>query len=458
MNRKNSLIILLFIVTRMIFIDMGNAQNPIVQTKYTADPAPMVWNDRLYVYTTHVEDGSTWFTMNNWNLYSTNDMVNWTDHGAVLSYTDFEWASGDAWAPQCIERDGKFFMYVPMISRYNNRLAIGVAVGDSPMGPFYDPIGAPLVQTEWGDIDPAVFIDDDGQAYLYWGNPNLYYVKLNEDMISYSGEVINEPTKPENYQEGPWVWKRNEHYYLAYASTCCPEGIGYAMSNSPTGPWEYKGMIMEGDKRSSGNHPGIIDYKGKSYVFGFNYAILKQTMSKHYERRSICLENLKYNTDGSIQKLPFWSNTGVKQLGTVNPYNRIEAETMAFSEGLKTELATEWERNVSWDKGKKIADRLFVSSIHNGDYIKVQGVNFSKGAASIDVSVASLYGGKIEVHTDKIDGPVIGIVNVNTSGEGDVWKVFSTSVKHINGIHDLYFVFKGEKELFNFDWWTFNTK
>ena len=107
MNRKNSLIILLFMATRMIFIDMGNAQNPIVQTKYTADPAPMVWNDRLYVYTTHDEDGSTWFTMNNWNLYSTNDMVNWTDHGAVLSYTDFEWASGDA-APQCIERDGKF--------------------------------------------------------------------------------------------------------------------------------------------------------------------------------------------------------------------------------------------------------------------------------------------------------------------------------------------------------------
>ena len=171
-------------------------------------------------------------------------------------------------------------------------------------------------------------------------------------------------------------------------------------------------MIMDGDERSSGNHPGIIDYKGNSYVFGFNYAVLKQTMSKHYERRSICLEKINYNADGSIQKLPFWSTTGVKQIETVNPYNRNEAESMAFSEGLKTELVTEWERNIPWNKGKKIADRIIVTSIHNGDYIKVQGVDFSKGATSVNVSVASLYGGKIEIHTDKIDGPILGTINV----------------------------------------------
>ncbi|WP_071146073.1 glycoside hydrolase family 43 protein [Bacteroides ihuae] len=454
---KKSLFIIVSIFIVVVNLPLaGNAQNPIIQTNYTADPAPLVYNDTVFLYTSHDEDDAFGFKMQDWLLYTSTDMVNWTDHGVIASLKDFKWVPYDngAWAPQCIQRNNKFYMYCPM----PNGIGIGVLVSDSPYGPFKDPIGKPLIKNSMLDIDPTILIDEDGQAYLYWGNPNFYYVKLNEDMISYSGEIINEPTKPDNYQEGPWVWKHNGHYYLAYASTCCPEGIGYAMSSSPTGPWEYKGMIMEGDKRSNGNHPGVIDYKGNSYVFGFNYAILKQTMLKHYERRSICIENLKYNTDGSIQKLPFWSTTGVKQLGTVNPYNRIEAETMAFSEGLKTELVTEWERNVSWDKGKKIADRLFVSSIHNGDYIKVQGVNFSKGAASIDVSVASLYGGKIEVHTDKIDGPVIGIVNVNTSGEGDVWKVFSTSVKHINGIHDLYFVFKGEKELFNFDWWTFNTK
>ena len=179
-------------------------------------------------------------------------------------------------------------------------------------------------------------------------------------------------------------------------------------------------------------------------------------MSKHYERRSICVEQLTYNADGTIQLLPFWSTTGVKQLGTVNPYDRTEAETMAYSEGVKTEVTTEWERNASWNKGKKIGDRVFVTSIHNGDYIKVQGVDLSKGSTSIDACVASLRGGKIEIHTDQIDGPILGVINVIACGEGDLWKTITTPVKNTKGVHDLYFVFKGEKDLFNFDWWRFN--
>ena len=438
------------------------ADNPIIQTNYTADPAPMVYNDTVFLYTGHDEDDATGFKMQNWMLYTSTDMVNWTDHGVIASLKDFKWVNTDngAWAPQCIRRNNKFYMYCPMPSG----VGIGVLVSDSPYGPFKDPIGKALIKNGPQDIDPTILIDDDGQAYLYWGNPELWYVKLNEDMISCSTDPKKMPEfvkvkgekDPFHYQEGPWVWKRNGHYYMAYASTCCPEGIGYAMGTSPTGPWEYKGMIMEGDQRSSGNHPGIIDYKGKPYVFGFNYAILKQTMSKHYERRSICVEQFSYNADGTIQLLPFWSTTGVKQLGSMNPYKRTEAESMAYSEGIKTDVVTEWERNESWNKGKKIADRVFVTSIHNGDYIKVQGVDFSKGVASVDVCVASLKGGKIEIHTDKIDGPLLGAINITTSGEGDSWKTITTPLNNIKGIHDLYFVFKGEKELFNFDWWKFN--
>lgn len=183
---------------------------------------------------------------------------------------------------------------------------------------------------------------------------------------------------------------------------------------------------------------------------------MKRTVSKHNERRSVCVEKILYNADGTIQKLPFWSTTGVKQLGTLNPYHKVEAETIAFSEGVKTAAATEWERNIPWDKGKKIADRIFVTSIHNGDYIKVQGVDFSKGASSVNASIAALYGGKIEIHSDKINGPLLGIINVNDSGKGDSWETFSAPVKNVKGIHDLYFVFKGEKDLFNFDYWQFN--
>jgi len=439
----------------------GQAQNPIIQTKYTADPAPLVCNDTVFLYTSHDEDDAFGFKMQNWMLYTSTDMVNWTDHGVVASLRDFKWVNTDngAWAPQCIQRNNKFYLYCPIA----NGGGIGVLVSDSPYGPFKDPIGKALIgRNNPGDFDPTVFIDDDGQAYLYWGgNGPCYYAKLNEDMISISGDihvaVIDfTGTPPEAaYTEGPWLWKKNNRYYLAWASRCCPEGIGYAMSDSPTGPWKCKGTIMDPDERSSGNHPGIIDYKGNSYVFGFNYAISKQTMAKHYERRSICVEKMTYNQDGSIQKLPWWSVEGVQQLGTLNPYVKTEAETIAFSEGVKTEKATEWERNVSWNKGKKIADRMFVTSIHNGDYLKVRGADFSKGATSVEVSVASLNGGKIEIHTDKINGPVVGVIDIKTTGEGDVWKTVTAPVKNTKGIHDLYFVFRGEKELFNFDWWRF---
>jgi beta-xylosidase len=442
----------------------GYAQNPIIQAKFTADPAPLVYNDTVFLYTSHDEDYAFGFEMFNWLLYTSTDMVNWTERGIIGGvkepYKTFKWADGhSAWAPQCIARNGKFYFYCPTI--HQGKMAIGVAVSSSPYGPFVDAIGKPLIfRSNHGDYDPTVFVDDDGQAYMYWGgNGPCFYAKLNEDMISLAGEIqtasidFTGTPKEASFTEGPWLWKKNKRYYLGWASRCCPEGIGYAMSDSPTGPWKCKGTIMDPDDRSSGNHPGIIDYKGDSYVFGFNYAILRQTMSKKYERRSICVTKMTFNEDGSIKKLPWWAETVNTQIGTFNPYKKNEAETMAFSEGVKTEFATEWERNVPWDKGKKIADRLFVTHIHNGDYIMVKGVDFSKGASSIDVSVASLYGGKIEIRSDKIDGQLIGTIDITSNGEGEIWKTVSAQLNNIKGVHDVCFLFRGEKDLFNFDWW-----
>ena len=434
----------------------SSAQNPIIQTKYTADPAPMVHNDTVFLYTSHDEDDAMGFKMYDWLLYSSTDMVNWTEHGAVASLKDFDWVPYDngAWAVQCIERNGKFYLYCPM----PEGVGIGVLVADTPYGPFKDPIGKPLIKNSNHDIDPTVLIDDDGQAYMYWGNPKVYYVKLNEDMISYSGEIHQEPTTPENYQEGPWVWKRKGHYYMAYASTCCPEGIGYAMSKSPTGPWEYKGMIMDASDKSRGNHPGIIEYKEKSYLFGHSYDLLKQTTSKFYERRSVHADEMVYNLDGTIQNRHYWSVEGPEQIEVINPFDRVEAETMAWSEGVKTRFETEWEGDFDWARGKRIADRLFVTSINHGDFIMVKGVDFAKGASSIEVSVSSIYGGQIEVRIGEIDGPLIATVEVNTSREAGIWKTLIAPAKSIEGVHDLYFVFKGEKDLFDFDWWKFYSK
>ncbi len=344
------------------------AQNrAVVQTKFTADPAPLVYDGTVYLYTSHDEDdapaGQGRFLMKEWLLYTSTDMVNWTDHGAVASLKDFDWVKdkgNGAWAPHCIERNGKFYLYCPM----PGGVGIGVLVADSPFGPFKDPIGKPLVINSHEDIDPAVFVDDDGQAYLYWGNPNLWYVKLNEDMISTSGEIIKDPlirkiegqADPFHYQEGPWTYKRNEHYYMAYASTCCPEGIGYAMGPGPTGPWDFKGYIMKPDKRATGNHPGIIDYKGKSYVFGFNFWLNFRITDKHHERRSVCVAELTFNPDGTIQELPWWEEgVPVKPVGVLDPFKRTEAETIAWSEGLKT--------------GKSDKPGVYVTSIHNNDFI-----------------------------------------------------------------------------------------
>lgn len=420
-----------------------NAQRPIIQTKYTADPAPMVYNDTVFLYTTHDEDDAEGFKMQDWLLYTSTDMVNWTDHGVVASLKSFDWVKRDngAWAEQVVERNGKFYMYCPI---HGN--GIGVLVSDSPYGPFKDPLGKPLVwqKEHWDDIDPTVFIDEDGQAYMYWGNPNCYYVKLNEDMISYSGDIVKLKETPEHYQEGPWFYKRNGHYYLAFASTCCPEGIGYAMSDSPTGPWKTKGYIMRPTERTRGNHPGIIDYKGKSYVFGLNYDLLKLETNTHYERRSVSVAEMHYNEDGTIQEVPYWADTKLEQIGTFNPFRKVEAETMAWGYGLKTAPNA--------DKSLSVVD------VNNGEYICVRGVDFGKNKARrFEVSALPLEGGNLKIRLDAPDGKIVGNVNIPQGNETSKYELYSCEVNAVSGIHDLYLSFEGEnnKNLFELDYWKF---
>ena len=440
-------------ILSLLLAGMGTAataQNinlPIIQTKYTADPAPYVHNDTVYLYTTHDEDGAEGFLMKDWLLYTSTDMVNWQDRGAVASLKDFKWFKGEngAWAEQVIERNGKWYMYCPIHGH-----GIGVLVADNPYGPFKDPIGKPLAwEGDWFDIDPTVWIDDDNQAYMYWGNPELKAVKLNEDMISYSDSIMHFP-KIQDYQEGPWFWKRNGNYYLAYASTCCPEGIGYAMSKNPLGPWEYKGHIMNHTPRTRGNHPGIIDYKGKSYCFGLNYDIFRLKTGRHAEQRSVSAAEMTYNPDGTIQELPYFQDCKLEQIEWFNPYRQVEAETMAWGYGLKTQPKNEWAQKDRWNQ--------VVTNVDEGKYILVKGVDFRKGASKFEVSASChMLGGSVEIRLDGVNGQCIGKVDI--SNTKDEYKIFSTQVKKVKGVHDLYFVFKGgdiqKQNLFFLDWWKF---
>lgn len=420
---------------------------PIIQTKYTADPSPLLDNDTIYLYTSHDESDAEGFKMFDWLLFTTTDMVNWQARGAVASLDNFEWYEGKngAWAQQVVKRNGKYYMYCPIHGH-----GIGVLVADSPYGPFKDPIGKPLVwqKEHWDDIDPTVLIDDDGQAYMYWGNPNLYCVKLNEDMISYSGDIIKFP-KVKDYQEGPWAYKRNGKYYIAFASTCCPEGIGYAMSDSPLGPWEYKGHIMDHTPRTRGNHPGIIDYKGKSYLFGQNYDVFRLKEHRHAERRSVSVAEMHYNPDGTIQEVPYFLDCIVEQIEPLNPYQKVEAETMAWGEGLETISRNPWAPD-KWNQ--------LVTNIDDGEYILVRGVDFGKGAKKFTLSASShLYGGFIDIYTDSMSTDPIGTIEIGHTK--DELKNFTIPINTPSGINDLYFRFRGndmqKNNLFNLDWWRF---
>lgn len=433
-----------------------NKNNPIIQTHFTADPAPMVYKDTLYLYTSHDEDNApeNRFLMKDYRLYTTTDMVNWTDRGTPLKTTDFVWSAGDANAAQCIERDGKFYWYVSIHSTTDQGVAVGVAVADNPLGPFVDPLGKPIItnsQTKfakhsWDDLDPTAFVDDDGQAYMFWGNNALYWVKLNDDMISYSGEInaldiFDKSAFGPDFEEGPWVYKRNGLYYMHYPSGS-PESLHYTTAKNIEGPWTYGGLVMPHDGGKSGtNHPGVIDYKGNSYFFYHNADL----PGCHDKRRAICVEQFTYNADGSISQIEDTKTGILKPVGSLNPFKKVQAETIAFSEGLKTK------------ENKEVG--VYVSSIHHGDYIKVRNVNFgNKKAKSFSANVASAGdNGSIEIRLGSHDGTLVGTLPVASTGSLDQWKIQTANVEGVKGAHDVFFVFKGNSadELFNFDHWVF---
>ncbi len=423
------------------------ADNPIVQHIYTADPAPVVYGDTVYLCTSHDEDVTVdnFFTMNDWRVFSSKDMVNWTDHGSPLSYQSFSWATGKAWAPHCVERDGKYYFYVPVSN------AIGVAVADSPLGPFEDAIGRPLV-SDYRFIDPSVFVDDDDQAYLYFGNPNLWYVTLDQNMTSYSGQVEQIPMTSQSfgqrngdadrttlYEEGPWFFKRNDLYYMMFAMGPLPERIGYSTAPGPLGPFTYQGVIMESESgHAFTNHAGVVDFKGRSYFFYHT-----QELSGDGYKRSVAVEEFTYDADGAFPTIRKTDEGVTESVAPLDPYARVEGETMAWGEGVEVEDCSAGGRNLS--------------NLENGDSVKIESVDFTGGTLSFEVSVASgNNGGQIELRLDSLSGTLLGTCNVPATGGWQNWEQIDCDVNDTTGQHDLFLVFKGAGgSLFNLDYWRF---
>lgn len=287
--------------------------NPIFRDAFTADPAPLVVDDTLYVYVGHDEavDGGAYYNITEWLCYSTKDMKTWTSHGSVLKPTDFKWAIGEAWASQVVEKGGKFYYYTtaqhgePHVGK-----AIGVAVSDSLTGRFKDARGTALVKDSdtpnkrgWNDIDPTVLIDDDGTAWMCWGNGTCFMAKLKPNMIEIDGEI--KEIELESFVEGPWLHKRGDLYYLTYASfKGGSENIRYATAPKITGPWTGKGELTGNAKNSFTIHPGIIEFKDQWYLFYLNATLTLNGQKGTTGRRSVCVDYLYYNEDGTMKPVP----------------------------------------------------------------------------------------------------------------------------------------------------------
>jgi arabinoxylan arabinofuranohydrolase len=260
---------------------------------FEADPSARVFHGRLYVYPSHDIAGSKGWDMIDWHVFSTDDMVHWKDHGVIFNLKDIRWADKHAWAPDCIERNGKYYFYFPADDQ------IGVALSDSPTGPFKDALGKPLIgRMEAGadvrSIDPNIFIDDDGQAYLYFGNSHdhVAVVKLKQDMITRDGPI--QVLDMKNYHEGIWVHRRNGLYYFSYPSyrgDMVANLMEYSVARSPLGPLQYKGVIL--DNHSRNVHGSITEFKGRWWLF---YHVAGPSP---YERR-VCVAPLHYDKDGNI--------------------------------------------------------------------------------------------------------------------------------------------------------------
>ncbi|MFE9748909.1 glycoside hydrolase family 43 protein [Saccharothrix saharensis] len=289
------------------------AANPIVTSYYTADPAPLVVGNTMYIYAGRDEApaGTNNFVMREWRVLSSTDAATWTDHGARANIGTFPWSGADAWASEVEPRNGKYYWYTSVNGNGAGWMDIGVAVGDSPLGPFRDAKGGPLISDSTPNssglnIDPTVFTDDDGQAYLYWGGYwGARAAKLKPNMVELDGPVVT-PQGLANFWEAPWMFKRDGLYYLMYAANdtngCVTDSNyacqRYATATNPLGPWTHRGVVLD-RVSSTTNHAGVVEFNGQSYIVYHN----ADAPGGGNFRRSVAVDLLHFNADGTIRKV-----------------------------------------------------------------------------------------------------------------------------------------------------------
>ena len=313
--------------------------NPIITGQFTADPTARVFEGKLYMYPSHDipsvithHDGSAWFSMPDYHVFSSEDLTSWTDHGVILRQEDVPWGKPDAyamWAPDCVQKDGKYYFYFPDAPAEGWGFGIGVAVADKPYGPFV-PEAEPIKGVM--GIDPCVLIDDDGKSYIYWSGMGLNGCMLKDNMLELDGEPVRlDETLPEGFKEGPFAFKCNGKYYLTYPWVRKDtETLAYAMSDSPLGPFEYKGLLMkESPTGCWTNHHSIVQYKGEWFLFYHH-----NDYSPHFDKnRSARIDRVSFNEDGTIQEVI----PTLRGVGPVKASSRVEIDRYSSIEGARIE-------------------------------------------------------------------------------------------------------------------------
>jgi hypothetical protein len=441
----------LILMSLTFFINQSFTQNPVIQDQFTADPSARVFNGKVYVYPSHdilAKEGRGrpgWFCMEDYHVFSSDNLTNWTDHGVIVSQNKVNWvdtATYSMWAPDCILKNGKYYFYFPANEKdreVNGRkvFSIGVAIADNPEGPFV-PQPEPIKGVT--GIDPNVFIDKDGKAYLYYSLGRIFAAKLKDNMLELESEpiVISEmPSK--GLIEGPWLFERNGLYYMTYPHVENKiERIEYAIGDNPMGPFKYAGVIMdESPMNCWTNHQSIFEYKDQWYLFYH-----QNPLSPKFDKaRSICIDSLFFNGDGTIRKVnPTWRGAGLSRASQKIEIDRYSSISQS---GSSVEFIDTTNRFIGWKTilAKKDA------------WIQYNAIDFgTKKPKIIRINARTESGGKIQIRLNNANGPLLSQVTLPKNNQ---WNIASAKVKEfLPGVQNLV-VLSTSDDPVEIDWLSF---
>lgn len=425
------------------------AQNPLITNQYTADPTARVFEGKVYLYPSHdilATPGHGrvgWFCMEDYHVFSSANLTDWTDHGVIVSQKTVPWADSAAysmWAPDCTYRNGKYYFYFPTTAKgaaSGRGFAVGVATSDKPYGPF-KPEPEPIKGLH--GIDPNVFIDKDGQAYIYWAQGNIYGAKLKDNMLELASDpVVLGELPAKGLKEGPYLFERKGIYYLTYPHVANKtERLEYATSNSPMGPFKFAGVIM--DESASGcwtNHHSFIEFKNQWYLFYHN-----DDLSPKFDKaRSVRADSLFFESDGSIRKvIPTLRGVGITDATRKIQIDRYSAKS---DDGVTVDFLDTLNRFHGWK----------TTFSKPNAWIQYNSVDFGKKAMkTITVNTRSGTGGTLLIRSYGPAGPIIAKL---TLPKADAWGVVKKTIPAVPpGVKNLVVQLAGEGNL-EVDWLSF---